>query len=671
MRDADKTKEQLIGELEELRRQLARVEARKTALPRSGGGKFRAVFATNVVPIFYCSLDGLILDANDAFLRLTGFSRGELESGNARWDAITPPECRKTDSLVLNYLEEYGICPPLERDYILRDGRRISVLIGTSLVSGPSGRFFGVAVDITDKKRIEQELRDKEERFRLATESIGGLVYEADLRTGAVTRSAGLGALLGYGPDEVPDKAQWWWERVHPDDTVHLGNERAAAFAAGVPSMSAEYRVRHRNGQWLWVMDNLRIIYDTRGRPARLVGCAISIDERKKAEQALRDSEALWQFALEGSGDGVWDWNPQTGVICWSKQWKAMLGYEEHEIGNSLSEWDRLVHPDDRERVYEEIGRYFSGATPVFDSEHRLLCRDGSYKWVLARGKVVAWADDGRPLRAIGTHIDIGYLKQVESELRLAREDLAQRVEERTAELEKANRELHKLSSMLIFAQEEERKRIGAELHDSIGQTLAGVKLIIEKILLASERGNCEEALRELKPVVPILQHSMRELRTIYTGLRPTMLDNLGLIATLQWLCRQFQVLYPKHRVTLETAVEEQDIPEGLKVVIFRISQEAINNAAKHSRAKTIDVCLMKGQDTIQLIVSDDGGGFDPENVPQAQDGKGFGLTGMKERAEIMGGTFSIISSSGTGTMVRASWPAGTGLKGAGIAPRA
>ncbi|MCE5336669.1 MAG: PAS domain-containing protein [Desulfobacteraceae bacterium] len=654
MRDADKTKEQLICELEELRRE---------GVPQRplSEADLRAVFATNVVPVFYCREDGRIIEANDAFLRLTGFSRKELESGAARWDAITPPEWRHVDAMTLEYLREYGISPPAEKEYLLRDGRRVSVLVGTSVVSGQSGHILGILVDMTEKKRIEQELREKEELFRLATESVGGVIYEADLRTGRVSRSTGMLALLGYNPGEGLDM-EWWWQQIHPEDARRVRNVRHAAYAAVAPALTVEYRIMHRAGQWLWVMDNLRIIYDVDGKPVRLVGCAVSIDERKKAEQALRDSEALWQFALEGSGDGVWDWNPQTSEVFFSKQWKAMLGYAEDEIGHTLPEWDRHLHPDDRDRVYEEIGKYFAGNTSIYNSEHRLLCKDGSYKWVLARGKVVTWTSDGRPLRAIGTNIDITYLKQVEKELREAREELARRVEKRTAELQKANQELHKLSSMLIFAQEEERKRIGAELHDSIGQTLAGVKLMIEKILLASDRGNCEEAFNELRPVVPLIQHSMRELRTIYTGLRPTMLDNLGLIATLQWLCRQFQVLYPKYKVNFETTVEERDIPEELKVVIFRISQEALNNSTKHSQASTIDVCLMKGPDGIQIIVADDGEGFNQDKVPQFAGREGFGLTGMKERAEIMGGTFSIISTEGAGTIVRASWPVSIGL---------
>jgi len=139
---------------------------------------------------------------------------------------------------------------------------------------------------------------------------------------------------------------------------------------------------------------------------------------RRHAEQALRESEERWQFALEGSGDGVWDWNVETGEVFFSPRWKAMLGYEEKEIGAILDEHDRRLHPDDRQRVYEDLDRHFRGETPFYQNEHRLLCKDGNYKWILDRGKVIQWSEDGRPLRVIGAHSDITERKRAEEEMR-------------------------------------------------------------------------------------------------------------------------------------------------------------------------------------------------------------------------------------------------------------
>jgi diguanylate cyclase (GGDEF)-like protein/PAS domain S-box-containing protein len=150
----------------------------------------------------------------------------------------------------------------------------------------------------------------------------------------------------------------------------------------------------------------------------RVVSTVRDISERKRSIQALRDSEQRWQFALEGSGDGVWDWNLVTNEVLFSRQWKQMLGYAEHEIGNTLAEWDKRVHPDDKARTYADIDRHLKGETPYYQNEHRVLCKDGTYKWVLDRGMVVARDADGKPVRMIGTHSDISERKRAEETIR-------------------------------------------------------------------------------------------------------------------------------------------------------------------------------------------------------------------------------------------------------------
>ncbi len=149
----------------------------------------------------------------------------------------------------------------------------------------------------------------------------------------------------------------------------------------------------------------------------------------KQAARSLRESEARWQFALEGSGDGVWDWNTQTNQVYYSRQWKAILGFEEHEIGNTLDEWDTRVHPDDRDHVYDEIRKHLEGEIPVYISEHRVRCKDGTYKWLLDRGQVIEWTKDGKPLRVIGTHSDITRRRHAEEALRESEEKFRSIVE--------------------------------------------------------------------------------------------------------------------------------------------------------------------------------------------------------------------------------------------------
>jgi signal transduction histidine kinase len=252
---------------------------------------------------------------------------------------------------------------------------------------------------------------------------------------------------------------------------------------------------------------------------------------------------------------------------------------------------------------------------------------------------------------------DIAERKRAEEALLKSRDELELRVQERTADLERANDQLRSIPSKLIAAQEDERRRIAGELHDSIGQTLAALKYGIETVLVMKDTGDPDGAFKLLERFVPTLQHSLEETRSIYMGLRPPMLDNLGLLATLGWFCREFQSLHPNSHLDLKTRIAEDEIPDVLKITIFRIAQEALNNVAKHSRAKRVVLSVIKNRDSIELVVQDDGKGFDLDSIVAQNSGRSLGLAGMRERVELTGGTFSIESTHGKGTMLRTCWP--------------
>ncbi len=135
-----------------------------------------------------------------------------------------------------------------------------------------------------------------------------------------------------------------------------------------------------------------------------------------EAATITRDKELSWVYALEGNRDGVWDWNAITNEVFFSKRWKEMLGFEEDEIANDLSEWDKRVHPDDKEAVYADLNAHLEGNTPYYENEHRVQCKNGLYIWILDRGKILSWTEAGKPLRVVGTHSDITKRKEAEQE---------------------------------------------------------------------------------------------------------------------------------------------------------------------------------------------------------------------------------------------------------------
>jgi len=195
------------------------------------------------------------------------------------------------------------------------------------------------------------------------------------------------------------------------------------AMAVGGPSINEELLVFASDGHQELLETIKCPMVDSQGNLIGVLGVGRDISALAKATKELRMSEARWQFALEGAGDGVFDWNLVNDNVFFSQRFTEMLGYAVAEFGDRRESWENCLHPDDRERVLADIARYLHGDTPVFASECRVQCKDGSYRWMLERGKVVEWASDHQPLRMIGTQTDISEHKQREIELEQARQE--------------------------------------------------------------------------------------------------------------------------------------------------------------------------------------------------------------------------------------------------------
>jgi signal transduction histidine kinase/HAMP domain-containing protein len=268
-------------------------------------------------------------------------------------------------------------------------------------------------------------------------------------------------------------------------------------------------------------------------------------------------------------------------------------------------------------------------------------------------------------------------LQQRTLELQQLTETLEQRVQERTEELEALNEELRsqidecqrieadlrksqtdlrQLSIALLNAQEKERKLIAGEIHDSLGTSLAATKFKLETTIKEMGDDN-PQASAALGSVIPIIQETIEEARRIQMSLRPSILDDLGILATINWFCRQFESTYSNIRIRREIEIEELEVPDALKIVIYRVLQEALNNIAKHSKAAVVLLFFRRAGQAIELVIRDSGQGFDLSEAQSRKDSsRGLGLDSMKERIELSGGSFLIESNKGKGTVIRASW---------------
>jgi PAS domain S-box-containing protein len=370
-----------------------------------------------------------------------------------------------------------------------------------------------------------------------------------------------------------------------------------------------------------------------------------SIVERKEAEETLR-------AIVENTYDGILAVDIETRhFVTANRAVCRMLGTTGEEI---LTLGVRDIHPAQHlPQVVEQFERQMRGEI-VVASDIPVRRRDGSVFLADISSSPVSLG--GRAC-LLGVFRDVSERKQAEQELVKARDELELRVRERTAALERANDQLRSIPSKLISAQEDERRRIAGELHDSIGQTLAALKYGIETVLVNKHRGDLAGAFKLLERFVPTLQHSIEETRSIYMGLRPPMLDNLGLLATIEWFCREFQTLHAGYHLDLNRGVEEDDVPDALKVTIFRIVQEALNNVVKHSEARRVELSLTRNPDYIELVVQDDGKGFDVDSIVGQNSGSCLGIAGMRERIEATAGEFWIESATDKGTIIRACWP--------------
>jgi PAS domain S-box-containing protein len=404
----------------------------------------------------------------------------------------------------------------------------------------------------------------------------------------------------------------------------------------------------------LWIVGIIGIMISKKGWEKEILG-------RERAEEALRESAKTLSIVADFTYDWEYWRSPDERFLYVSPSCERITGYTREEFIQDPGLYSRIIHPDDREGVVTHL-REDQGHRELCELEFRIVRRDGQERWIGHACKLVLDAN-GQSLGRRACDRDITERKRAEQilqqrtlELQQLTDTLELRVQERTAELARTNEALRQLSIKLLSAQEDERKRIAGEIHDTLGAYLSGIKFKVETTLQQMEK-NPQVATESLNTITPLIQEGIEECRRIQQDLRPSMLDDLGILPTLSWFCRRFQTIYSEIRIEQKIEVEEGEVPHSLKVVIFRVTQEAMNNTTKHSKANLVRLHLGKIDQRIELVLEDNGQGFDLEKVRGDSTRRGLGLTSMKERTELSGGSFAIESTEGKGTIIRASWP--------------
>ncbi|MDR3569888.1 MAG: histidine kinase [Syntrophobacteraceae bacterium] len=332
---------------------------------------------------------------------------------------------------------------------------------------------------------------------------------------------------------------------------------------------------------------------------------------------------------------GYLNLNPKRVIVEANKEACDLLGLPKETLKRMV--FSNCVYHEDRSKYFDLLAG--ANRTPAVKAKAELRLVRSSSPTFFAHIAIVPLWDAQVGLKGwLIAFVDISKRKAAEDALREAVD------------------RLKAMSSRLLGAQEEERKKIARDLHDSFGQNLAAVKFGIENVLVNTGAELSGDAARLLGMLIPTIQMAIEEVRNIYTGLRPSVLDDMGIIAALGWLSRKTRVAFPDLRIESVAKIEEIDVPEELKITLFRIAQEALTNIEKHSEAHRVDITLVKSCGEIELVIEDNGKGFDRKKTFPGDNSNGMGLVNMMERAELSGGTLSVTSKKGRGTRVEARW---------------
>jgi PAS domain S-box-containing protein len=478
------------------------------------------------------------------------------------------------------------------------------------------------------KRELASHFGLANDRLRMAMEAGNSVGWDWDVKTGRDTWFGDLETMFGIPATSYSGCVEDFRRRIHPQDRSAVWNSVNAAMKNHTP-YSAEFRVVRMDGSIRWIAAKGQFYFRPSGEPARMLGIATDITMLKQAQQALHESEERLRMAAQAGRMFAYCWDAATDTIERSGESVKILGIEEKTPLSGHQAIAR-VHADDREGLRAAIAG-LSPEKPLLQVRYRIIRPDGSVIWVERNSR--AYFDElGQILRMVGMVADI-------TDRKLAEEALAS------------------MSRRLIEAQEAERVRIARDLHDDIGQRLAVCAIALEglKRTPSDPQGEHPRCITEIQTHLFEVSSS---LHTLSHELHPAKLELLGLVAAVRAFCRD---LSDRKKADIDFSFEgvPQPLPPEISLCLFRVLQESIQNALKHSGARRIAVQLRGTAEAIDLVVHDGGVGFDQAVAMRST---GLGLTSMRERMKLVNGELSIESQFERGTTIRARVPLSSGV---------
>ena len=623
-----------------------------------GDDDFSTLFSFLPIGAYRSTPQGRQLRANPALARLNGFA-SETEQLAAMHDIAGSwyVDPARRDAF-MQAIEAEGRVIAFESEvYSYKSRERIWISENAHVVRDAQGavRYYeGTVEEITERVRERQALQDSREQMRQIMELIPGMVYRMELLPGERRRSTyvspGVRALFGIEPEAVLADPDLMVRMRHPEDRARVAEESRRASEYHEP-LETELRMVLPDGQVKWVQVTSTPAPSEHNSTVR-VGIALDVSARKQAEQALREQGELWKRALDSSGDGVWDWHVDSGVETFSRALLALYGYAAGDIGTQPEALDTLTHPDDIPAMLQARQDHLAGLTPRYINEHRMRCKDGTWKWVLSRGIVMARDAAGAPLRMIGTHTDITERKRAD-ELRFERDRAAA-----------AN-----------LAKSQFLSRVSHELRTPLNAILGFSQLLeTDASISARHRHWVSQVLHSGRHLLGLMDDIL-DLSSAQTGQLPMNIEAQALRPVVEEVCAMFDLAARESGVSLADAVPQSDAltvradRKRLKQVLSNL----LSNAIKYNRpGGWIRVGAQQDGEQLVITVADNGPGltadqqarlFQPFERVGAQRGSvagtGLGLALARQLAEAMGGTITVRSAPGAGASFELRLPLG------------
>lgn len=477
-------------------------------------------------------------------------------------------------------------------------------------------------IDIAERERAEETLRHSEERFRSLVETVNDWVWEINEKAVYTYCSPRVREILGYEPEEILGKTPF--DLMPPEEADRIRPFFSDITISRKPFFGLRNVNLHKSGHLVTLETNGVPYYDLAGVFCGYRGIDRDVSERKEVEKALRRLTAI----VESTNDFVSWATPDRKIQYINEAGKKLIGWNESE--RRLDRKIAMVHP---KWAFEKIineGIPTAVEKGFWVDETALLGSDGEE--IPVSQAIIAHRSPTGELEYISTIMrDISELKKAEEELR------------------RQQNKLRSLVSELTVAEERQRRHIAADLHDSVGQTLAICKMKLSELRQATRSKSMGGGLDEIRDLI---DHVIRDTRIMISELSPAILYELGLRPAIEWLIEGVQ---KRHAVEIVFKAGELSGPfdEDIRIFIFRILHELVMNVVRHAEAGHIEITVKEAGDHLAFTVEDDGIGFEVSQLGR-RDGtvSGFGLFSIKERLDYLGGDFRIDSGSGRGSRV-------------------